>query len=153
MCRPLYKHHLRSHHAHKKRATIITDGKQALKRRHFPQHHTAGEQGTRSEVFWLHVETFLRYTAPPEQPCEFPTNLAFLILIGVQAYMTFFFFSYCLRAKTLPTSSKCFFSYSPQFELGIFQPCHHKSVEPLCSCWPLRSNRERYFFFFSELHV
>lgn len=50
------------------------------------------------------------------------------------------------RGQTLPPSSKCFFSYSPQLELGVLQPRHHKSAKPLCSCWPLKNNWEGCFF-------
>ena len=87
---------------------------------------------------------------------ELPTKLKFLILIWVQAHMVYYYYyyyyflslstwAYCLRAKILPTSSKCFFSSSPQLELGILQPRYHKSVEPLCSCWPLKKSWKGYF--------
>lgn len=66
------------------------------------------------------------------------------------AYFFFFFESFNMgllsQGQILPTSSKCFFSYSPQLELGILQPCHHKSVERLSSCCPVKSNWEGYFF-------
>lgn len=79
---------------------------------------------------------------------EFPTKVKVLILIWVQAHFFFLLslstWAYCLRAKILPTSSKCFFSSSPQLELGTLQPCHHKSAEPLSSCRPLKNSWEGY---------
>lgn len=92
----------------------------------------------------------LYHTMPPELHHErimsFQKNLSFLswseyrhiwpICLSLPTW------AYCLRAKILPTSSKCFFSYSPQLELGILQPCHHKSAGPLCSCWPSKNNWE-----------
>lgn len=47
---------------------------------------------------------------------------------------------YCLRAKTLPTPSRCYSSHSSLLQSGLLQPCHHKSVKAILAADQAKAN-------------